>query len=200
VTPARNGSTVLLKQFSHGLWRTIQVRRLERGSTYAFVVQPLRPGLKLYRVVKPREGAIRKGISPTRSLTAYATRSLIDLPWPHNTGFAIGEATIGSVQYPDAVIGLVDQSHTVSLAIDLKGKCRTLTGVVGLTPDSSTDARATVEISAGGINLLTQTFGPTDTANLSARVTGAKLLHITVTGVAGDSSAAIGAPIVRCAF
>jgi hypothetical protein len=200
VRPARNGSTVLLKQFIHGHWRTIAHTALERRSTYSFFVQPLHPGLKLYRVVKPHEGKIRKGYSPTRRLTAYATHSLTDLRWLPNTAFAKGPATVAGNLYMDAITGLADQSQTVSLAIDLKGQCTSVIGEVGVTQDSSANAVGNIEISAAGRDLFNQTFDPGLGAPLSGSVAGARLLHITVTGVTGSVVAAVGMPIVKCAF
>ena len=203
VAPARAGKKVYLQQEQSGTWKTIDARKLNAASEYSFTVTPRGSGTKVYRVLKLRERAIGRAASPARTLISYRWFRLDQLQWPEFVDFHFEAAAIDATPYAHALVSpLIDLDESEFAHANLNGKCTTMTGVWGLTDDSSPGAQAFIAVSGDAtapLQSATLVAGPGQRVTVDVR--GNRRLLVGVTNEADTGAVpAIAQGKVLCAF
>jgi hypothetical protein len=203
VAPARPGKKVYLQQGQLGTWKTIDATKLNGASEYSFTVTPRGSGTKYYRVLKPREGAVGRAASSVRKLNSYRWFRLDQLKWPLFDHFRFDSATISATQYAHALVSsLIDVDESEFAQASLDGRCTTMTGVWGLTDDSSQGAEAVLAVSGDATAPLysaTLVAGPGQRVTVDVR--GDRRLLVGVTNETDTGTVpAIAQGRVLCAF
>jgi hypothetical protein len=203
VAPARAGQKVYLEQETRfRTWKTIDATKLNAGSEYSFTVTPIASGSKFYRVVKLRDRAIGRAVSPIRTLNATRWFSLDTLQFSQFDGFRFGTVTIDGVQLDlsiSATLSGSGDSHTAEA--DLQRRCTAVKGTLGLDDISDTGSSAQITLGTDKTIQLDPTLALGDSQAFRLPVTGVSHLEVEVDNRA-DTIAfpAVGDAEALCAF
>jgi hypothetical protein len=194
VAPARPGATVYLQQERFGNWTTIGTKLLNRASSYSFTVTPRGAGTKYYRVLKLRQGAVGRAISPVRKLHSYDWFRFDQLQFLARDGIFFDSKTIAGTIYSTVMYSTLTGLDAKEVGVlDLSGQCRRVRGTEGITSGSDPNAVAEIAISTDGTPPQRDAqFDATTSEALTLGVRGVQALRV----VFKNGSAAVSEPAI----
>lgn len=158
---AKGGAVVLQKRIEGRKWAVEKRLKMTKAGKFRYVDKPSTPGVRSYRVVVPKAGAVKAGRSKPVKVTVMRWVALAQLPVRAIDGTrANTTVNIGGKQYAGSV---VSNSGVAEGTIDwnLDPSCTTLRTRFGAGDDGDTDATAHVTLTGDSEQLYSGQFALT---------------------------------------
>lgn len=202
VSPAAVGEKVALqvRASKSKPWETTGVAKIASGGSYTVSDRPEVTKKLTYRVVKPASDGHTAGVSASMTVTVYQWHYLTDLDY--GAGRDVGEydtVTINGNIYKKS-LRATSGSYPGFLEYDVRRRCTTLTGVVGLSDFSSSDGSGEIELLADGNSIYDHTFTFGTDESVSLDISNALRLRFEFTPLVHNAYGAWGKPRILCAF
>lgn len=135
VSPSYKGQTVeLLRKTSKG-YKNVSKHTVVMGK-YAFKLRPTAPGTFSYRIYAGKHGTRPAGHSEAFGVQVYEWHYLADLDHIGYYGWDTGSIEVNGKTYAHSISSTVGY-NTQAVSYNLARKCTKLTGIVGMTDDST---------------------------------------------------------------
>lgn len=152
VTPRAAGEKVVLQQRAEGKkkWSVSGTAKIKPTGKFVLKDDPSTAGTRFYRVVKPAEGKLKKGVSKELELVVYAWERLAFRAEGPSTNVRLDGATIATEFFSNNIV--TDVSGTPSaIEYTLGRKCLTLRSTYALTDSSATGGTGSVALKVDGV-------------------------------------------------
>jgi hypothetical protein len=151
VSPKAVGDKVVLQQRQENkkMWSVSGTAKIRANGTFLLKDEPSTAGTRFYRVLKPAEGKLKKGVSKELELVVYGWEHLAHRATGPAVNVGISTATIGTEAFPSS---LVTRTPGTPAAIEytLGKKCLTLRSTYALTDSTATGGTGLVALKIDG--------------------------------------------------
>lgn len=198
VKPATKGGAVILQKriADSKQWSKEAKLKMSKKGTFTYTDKPKTPGVRYYRVVVPKAGAVKAGKSKAVKVSVMRWRSLTETPFRQAVGTTVAwsGASIAGKPYapavapaPGAIQGTADWN--------LDPSCTTLRVRLGNGDQSDVGARAVLTLDGGpGAFSYTHSYGLTESEAKTFDVSDVfRLSYTWKSTVAGSDEPAAGA-------
>lgn len=151
VSPRAVGDKVVLQQRLENkkTWSVSGKAKIRANGTYLLKDEPSTAGTRFYRVLKPAEGTIKKGVSKELELVVYGWEPLGYRLRGPATNLVVNTAVINTESFPASIV--TDKAGTPSsIEYTLGKKCLTLRSSYALTDSTATGGTGTVALKVDG--------------------------------------------------
>jgi hypothetical protein len=201
VSPRAAGDKVVLQQRMENkkTWSVSGTARIKANGRFLLKDDPSTAGTRFYRVLKPAEGMVKKGVSQELKLVVYAWDELTYRPAGPQMNVSFQTATIATENYGASIV-TNEAGMNTSIEYTLGKKCLKLRSTYALTDSSATGGTGTVALSKDGKNVFSYglVLGQI-LENHEVDISGAfRISYLTTATKAPDSFVAIASPEVLC--
>lgn len=151
VGPGAAGDKVVLQQRMEGkkIWSVSGTTKVKANGTFLLKDDPSTAGTRLYRVLKPAEGKVEKGVSKELELVVYGWEALAYRTPGPSTGISPTRATIATEGFAASLVTSVAGTPG-SIEYTLGKKCLRLRSTYALTDSSATGGTGAVALKVDG--------------------------------------------------
>jgi hypothetical protein len=213
VKPAKKGTLVILQKLQQGKkkWTTEARLRTTRTGGFRYVDVPKAVGVRHYRVVVPKAGKVKLGVSKPVKVTVYRWQSLTQVNLrASNATAVVKKVLINGTTYgtTSGLVGYTDYYQQGFADWNLNRACRQLQVRVGNSDDSDDHAVANISLVGDGESMYAKSFGlaQSEWVTLDLRGVFRFGFHWTSTNPDGTpedqsgAAAALAGPQILCAF
>ena len=151
MSPKAAGDKVVLQQRMEDkkTWSVSGTAKIKANGKFLLKDEPSTAGTRFYRVLKPAEGKVKKGVSKELELVVYGWEKLgYRQPGPA-TNVAVSTATIATETFPASLV-TTTVGPPGSIEYTLGKKCLKLRSTYALTDDTVTGGTGTVALKVDG--------------------------------------------------
>lgn len=207
VKPAVAGRKVVLqKKIGQRKWATEKRLTTNKRGRFSYVDRPSTPGERLYRVVVPRSGTVKAGVSEVVRVTIYQWLDLSVLPARASQGTVVNGVSIGGTPFTQSILSMAGAGQGF-MDWNLDPSCTTLRTRFGAGDNSDADATAHVTLTGDGEQLYAGQFTLTKSEGREFDVSGVFRLAFTWSSTKPSSPepqpgavAVMAEPMVLCAI
>jgi hypothetical protein len=204
VSPKAVGDKVVLQQRQENkkMWSVSGTAKIRANGTFLLKDEPSTAGTRFYRVLKPAEGKLKKGVSKELELVVYGWERLGFRAQGPAVNVVVTNATIATESY-DASIVTYKSGTPASVEYTLGRKCLKLRASYALTDDSASDSTGLAVLKVDGkvafaSGLVIAQFIEDHEVNLTDAFRISYELSATATATDKVSRVAVATPEVLC--